>query len=444
MHRSSESIATLAAALAKAQTALVNPEKTMAATIRTGRAGEGPERSFRYAPLSSGLDIVRRALGQQEIAVMQTTSLDENARLLRLNTVLAHSSGEWIASDWPVCPLSDVSTPQRMGAALTYARRYGLFALVGIAGEDDLDAPDLHDEPVGSAAGSTGAPTSRPHHGNGAAVGRQDRSRAASARSLLCENESSRRRDELIAEIAGLADSDQALAWALRALPEKNRLRAEDATAVEASFSERTQALIGSATDHADLNGSEQIVAVPDELALDAANSPTSSALALAAEPVPAVEPVQQPAVADVKNERDSSPPSGRGREDFPQRLPTLPPSITKTSRRRDAEHLRFVAAQPCLICARQPSDPHHLRFAQARALGRKASDEFTVPLCRTHHRQAHRSTNERAWWNRLGIMPLEIARKLWQQSHGNTASDKPTSRNHSGQGNASSPPRRS
>src|SRR5689334_7490279 len=143
MHRSSETIATLAAALAKAQLALVNPEKTMRATIRDGRAGGETERSFRYAPLSSGLEIVRKTLGQHEIAVLQTTSLDEASRMVRLNTVLAHSSGEWIASDWPVCPLSDVSSPQRMGAALTYARRYGLFTLVGIAGEDDMDAPDL-------------------------------------------------------------------------------------------------------------------------------------------------------------------------------------------------------------------------------------------------------------------------------------------------------------
>src|SRR5262249_27080045 len=148
------SIATLAAALAKAQTALVNPEKTMTATIPAGRGGEGPERRFRYAPLSSGLDIVRKTLGQHEIALMQTTSPDENARMVRLNPVLAHFSGEWIASDWPVCPLSEVSSPQRMGSALTYARRYGLFALVGIAGEDDLDAPDLHDGPIGHAGPS--------------------------------------------------------------------------------------------------------------------------------------------------------------------------------------------------------------------------------------------------------------------------------------------------
>ena len=114
----------------------------MTATIRDDRRGQGAERTFRYAPLSSGLDLVRKALGQHEIALVQTTAIDEATRTVRLNTVLAHSSGEWIASDWPVCPMSDMSSPQRMGAALTYARRYALFTLVGIAGEDDLDAPD--------------------------------------------------------------------------------------------------------------------------------------------------------------------------------------------------------------------------------------------------------------------------------------------------------------
>ena len=104
MHRSSPSIAAIASALAKAQTALVNPEKTMTATIRDDRRGQGTERSFRYAPLSAGLDLVRKALGQHEIALVQTTALDEATRTVRLNTVLAHSSGEWIASDWPVCP----------------------------------------------------------------------------------------------------------------------------------------------------------------------------------------------------------------------------------------------------------------------------------------------------------------------------------------------------
>jgi ERF superfamily len=142
MPRCSETVAALASALAKAQAELVNPEKSLTATIRTGRAGEG-ERRFRYAPLSSGLDIVRKTLGQHEIATLQTTAIDPTAGMVNLTTTLAHASGEWIASDWPICPIAETANPQRMGAALTYARRYALFTLVGIAGEDDLDAPDL-------------------------------------------------------------------------------------------------------------------------------------------------------------------------------------------------------------------------------------------------------------------------------------------------------------
>jgi hypothetical protein len=105
-------------------------------------------------PLSSGLDIVRKTLSQHEIATVQTTSIDESVGIVRLSTVLAHASGEWIASDWPVCAIAETATPHRMGAALTYARRYALFTLVGIAGEDDLDAPD----PI---APTTPAPKSR-------------------------------------------------------------------------------------------------------------------------------------------------------------------------------------------------------------------------------------------------------------------------------------------
>ena len=142
MQRSSETIGTIAAALAKAQAQLVNPEKSLVGTIRSDATGAA-ERSFRYAPLSTGLDIVRKTLSQHEIATVQTTSIDESAGIIRLSTVLAHASGEWIASDWPVCAISETATPHRMGAALTYARRYALFTLVGIAGEDDLDAPDL-------------------------------------------------------------------------------------------------------------------------------------------------------------------------------------------------------------------------------------------------------------------------------------------------------------
>jgi ERF superfamily len=142
MHRSSDSIATIAAALAKAQVELTNPEKSLVATIRSPFPREA-DRTFRYAPLSSGLDIVRKGLGRHEIATIQSTVIDKEAGLLRLTTILAHSSGEWVSSEWPVCQITEISSAQRMGAALTYARRYALFTLVGIAGEDDLDAPDF-------------------------------------------------------------------------------------------------------------------------------------------------------------------------------------------------------------------------------------------------------------------------------------------------------------
>ena len=151
MQRSSETIGAIAAALAKAQAELTNPEKSLVATIRPDGPGEA-ERSFRYAPLSSGLDIVRKTLGQHEIATVQTTAIDQTAGVVNLTTVLAHASGEWIASDWPVCAISETATPHRMGAALTYARRYALFTLVGIAGEDDIDAPDLN-TPTAAALG---------------------------------------------------------------------------------------------------------------------------------------------------------------------------------------------------------------------------------------------------------------------------------------------------
>src|ERR1700752_3524683 len=168
MQQFSDSIGSLAAALARAQVELINPEKSMVATIRPEGRGAA-EQIFRYAPLSDGLNIIRKTLGQHEIATVQSTSVDQTAGLIRLKTVLAHSSGEWISSDWPVCPLEDLASPKRMGAALTYARRYALFALVGIAGEDDLDAPDLHvAEPVdarGTRAVSHHRP--QPNDGNG-------------------------------------------------------------------------------------------------------------------------------------------------------------------------------------------------------------------------------------------------------------------------------------
>src|ERR1700759_3213209 len=151
MQRSSDNIGALAAALTKAQAEIANPEKSLTATIVSPFPREGT-RTFRYAALSTGLDLVRKCLGQHEIATVQTTAIDTESGLIRLTTTLVHASGEWGSSDWPVCPVGEAAPPHRLGAPLTYARRYALFTLVGIAGEDDLDAPDLPTAALGVAA----------------------------------------------------------------------------------------------------------------------------------------------------------------------------------------------------------------------------------------------------------------------------------------------------
>jgi ERF superfamily len=372
MHRSSESVAALASALAKAQAELVNPEKSLTATIRTGRPGEG-ERSFRYAPLSSGLDIVRKTLGQHEIATVQTTAIDPAAGMVNLTTMLAHASGEWIASDWPVCPVAETANPQRMGAALTYARRYALFTLVGIAGEDDLDAPDLCDGPVSPSArdSQSRGPSRMP--GNGHARGGMTREPPV----ILDPHQSAALREKLLAEVKNITSADLAATWAPEALTAKNRLAAADAKLVEDAFERRLS----------DLSTSEPTAASDD----------SSSATQVAG---------PQPSVA-------TAPGQAKGIDKSVLALAT-------PRRYRNREHLRFVAQQACLVCGRKPSDPHHLRYTQPRALGRKASDEFAVPLCRVHHRAAHRAGDEHAWWKAAGIDPLRVARKLWKQTRGN------------------------
>jgi hypothetical protein len=244
MQRSSETIGTIAAALAKAQARLVNPEKSLVATIRAdGR--RGAEQIFRYAPLSSGLDIVRKTLSQHEIATVQSTSIDEAAGIVRLSTVLAHASGEWIASDWPVCPITETERPKRMGAALTYARRYSLFTLVGIAGEDDLDAPDLMEpdpeieslrvnKKSASDGGRQTAPNCPPGRG-----GRANKSGSASPQSELSAALSATLRAELLRQIEGLSSAIEAALWAQRRLAAKNQLSAADAQQVEEAFATR-------------------------------------------------------------------------------------------------------------------------------------------------------------------------------------------------------------
>src|SRR6516164_10437496 len=243
MHRSSDTIATIAAALAKAQVELTNPEKSLVATIRSPFPRE-PDRTFRYAPLSSGLEMIRKTLGRYEIATIQATDIDKEAGLLRLTTVLAHSSGEWISSDWPVCQIDDIASAQRVGAALTYARRYALFALVGIAGEDDLDAPDLTTEPNPAPDLPRAWDHRRQSNEQGAAT-RQTAPRSEelrwppAARSVLGEQLSASLRESLIEHIATINSADEAAAWAHRNLPAKNTLTAPDAKIVEEHFQAR-------------------------------------------------------------------------------------------------------------------------------------------------------------------------------------------------------------
>ena len=372
MQRSSESIGTIAAALAKAQAQLVNPEKSLVATIRSD-GPRGTEQSFRYAPLSSGLDIVRKTLSQHQIATVQTTSIDETVGIVRLSTVLAHASGEWIASDWPVCAIGDTAAPHRMGAALTYARRYALFTLVGIAGEDDLDAPDLIARPS-KAERPPGNQKGQLRSGQASSTQQLSSGRRAKAVShppkpALDPKASTALRDQLTAEIEGIKSDEEATNWAHRVLSAKNTLTTADAERVEQAFQARVVNIVTEAAD-------------------------------------------------------GLSPESRLPREDRSKkrlRAAAIDKSVLllpAPRRIRDRHHVRLVAKQPCLICGRRPADAHHLRFAQSRMLGRKVSDEFTVPLCRGHHREIHRCGNEAAWWKKLGVDPTVPARALWLESH--------------------------
>jgi hypothetical protein len=415
MHRSSETIGTIAGALAKAQAELTNPEKSLTATIRSPFPRES-DRTFRYASLASGLDIVRKALGKHEIATVQTTAIDD-VGLIRLTTVLAHASGEWVSSDWPVCPVSETAAPHRMGAALTYARRYALFTLVGIAGEDDLDAPDLGATPKPGADQPPG-PNGRLSNGHAfansppAPASARRKAPVQPAKPGLAPDQSAALRDRLIAELDRLRSDDEAASWAHRCLPAKNTLTAPDADLVEAGFRARLAAF----GDGRSPDGLREAVQARPGAQPDLPES--------LAETHPASAATMSAPVATAGSGRDTAnPQNGHGElnnylgggDDGGIDKSVL--TISEPRRIRDKAHLRFVSAQACPVCGRQPSDPHHLRSSQPRALGRKVSDEFTVPLCRTHHREVHREANEAAWWGRFGIDPYRVAAALWAQS---------------------------
>ena len=436
MQRSSESIGAIAAALAKAQGELTNPEKSLIATIRASHPREN-DQTFRYAALSSGLDIVRKALGGHEIATVQTTAIDKEAGLIRLTTTLAHSSGEWLSSEWPVCAITETAAPRRMGAALTYARRYALFTLVGIAGEDDLDAPDLNlrveegskviasndaatADPAGPLSVKPGnaqnpAPKadtdakSEPADPNNSqrallASSRPDGShdqltapwarratpgkeRSGCSKILLAAELSADLRDRLIAEIGLLMSPDEAADWAHKSLPAKNKLITEDADLVEAAFRCKLATLDGSTWTEPTDEPSDHFEA------------------ATGAVPLTANEPILSPVENPPFDPMLSKPNTGRRRV------------TAKAIRLRDKEHCKYVAAHPCVICGRTPAEAHHLRFAQPRALGRKVSDEYTVPVCWLHHRELHRYGDEASWWASTSIDPLPTALELWTRS---------------------------
>jgi hypothetical protein len=257
-----------------------------------------------------------------------------------------------------------------MGAALTYARRYALFTLVGIAGEDDLDAPDLCGGSVSPSAPVVDRFKPREGRvsprtpGNGHARDGDERSPPV----ILDADQSAALREKLRAEVGDIASADLAAAWARDALIAKDSLTATDAKLVEDAFEWRLSEL------------------------------PSSDAAAAGPE-----------AIATTKS---TDPGQAKG-------IDKSILTIDAPRRYRNREHLRYVAQQACLICGRKPSDPHHLGFTQPRALGRKVSDEFAVPLCRGHHRAVHRSRDERAWWRQAGIDPIKVARRLWKETRG-------------------------
>jgi ERF superfamily len=418
MHRSSESVAAIATALAKAQTELSNPEKAMVGTVYHNRSDTS--QSFRYASLSSGLEIIRKTLGGYQIAIAQTTDIDRPSGAVNLTTVLMHSSGEWIASDWPVCALSEISQPRRMGAALTYARRYALFTMVGIAGEDDLDAPEItNDQPKADKADAPGVVLSRSEPpSTSSSQFRTGNPSTPPVREKLGVEESATIRTQLIQEIETLPEADlQPRAIAI--LKAKNRLSVEDAKRVEEAFEARMAQ-----------QGASPEVQMTDEPAFAPTDptTPPQPHLATPAAVTPrrprgrprkvkaAIEPPAVLAVPSTPTSDDDAPPASIDLKagTTSAKIQKSELAISEPRRHRDKAHLKFVASHPCLVCGRSPADAHHLRFTQPRAMGRKVSDEFTVPLCRTHHRDNHQFGDEVAWWGRRAIDPIATSRMLW------------------------------
>jgi hypothetical protein len=197
-----------------------------------------------------------------------------------------------------------------------------------------------------------------------------------------------------------IASLDELAGWAHRILPTKNTLQKKDACRLEDEFAARAQAMTHAVDKTANSDSND-----------DSASSSTDEAPSPdAPQPASAATAASNGAQTERRRAR-RSPPNAPGIDKSVLAFP-------EPRRIRDKEHLKFVAMQPCLVCGRSPSDAHHIRFAQLRALGRKVSDEFTVPLCRTHHREVHRRGNEQAWWETVSVDPLAEARRLWLSTH--------------------------
>ena len=361
-------------------------------------------------PCRSGLAIVRKALGSHQIAITQTTDIDRAGGTLNLSTVLLHTSGEWISSHWPVCQLSETSAPRRMGAALTYARRYALFTMVGIAGEDDLDAsPDAGDVDrerretplVGGAQSAPTAGHSPRHPGTGTNPPAQEK---------LSAEESAVISAQLVREIQTLP-TDGLQPRAIAILKTKNRLSANDAKLVEEAFVARVVQQETSVVEDPPSDQPSSVVADP----ILSQVLPSSSDTVKRPRRRPGkVKPVAESSTSPTVLDDCLSAPTPVGSNTGPGKIDKSVLTISEPRRLRDKAHLKFVRTRPCLICARSPADAHHLRFTQPRAMGLKVSDEFTVPLCRTHHRDIHSFGDEMAWWERRAIDPITTARTLW------------------------------
>jgi hypothetical protein len=221
-----------------------------------------------------------------------------------------------------------------------------------------------------------------------------------SGKSVLGEQLSASLRESLIEQMAAMKSEDEAAAWAHRNLAAKNTLTAADAKIVE----ERFQARVGCISGSGDPGGlCENSGGASDGPFPGGTNSNPAQA-------VPDQSVMSTGLVDAVSSEKAPPAAAKRSRR-------SAVGALGKPVRLRDKDHRKYVLRQPCLVCGRVPSDPHHLTFTQPRALGRRVSDEFTVPVCRVHHRELHRSGNESAWWRRLNIDPLPVALKLWQQS---------------------------